>query len=708
MANESKQDNNKGKALAAALAQIEKQFGKGSIMKMNEQVHVAVPSVSTGSIKLDEALGIGGLPYGRIVEIYGPESSGKTTVTLQVLAAAQARGDTVAFIDAEHALDPSYAEKLGVKLDDLLISQPDTGEQALEITDTLVRSGAVNVVIIDSVAALVPKAEIEGEMGDSHMGLQARLMSQALRKLTASAKKNGVLIIFINQIRMKIGVMFGCFHYNARVLLEDGTTEKIGKIVNQDLDVKVMSWNPDTDRLEPRSILRKFNNGPADEFLQIVVEGGKSGKRNLPVTENHTIFTPTGEVSAGELKEGDMVLAKVPDFEWTEDQLQMLRGTCLGDGSIRQCSTSTAIFRFGHGLDQSDYLAWKHRCLGSMAGDIQTRNEAVFFDVTSSRTAYEWKKHLYEGKKRQVTDEYLAHLDARSLAVWYMDDGSFSGSSEKWGNGKALICNVALDDVSRQRVVRRLEEMGLGQVKLTRHGFQFNSEQTMKLHQMIAPYVHPSMEYKLAPRHRGQFKWSPEDTRPLEQVRFERAVPQRVLSIYTKPATRSRHKFDLEVEGLHNYIVDGVVVHNSPETTTGGNALKFYASMRLDIRRTGAIKKGDEIIGNETRIKVVKNKMAPPFKQVEVELLYGEGISKIRELLDYGLDLKIFEKSGAWYSVAGGERMGQGKENALEFLKENPEWQTKVEKVVRARLDDALKRAPVQVDQDNEEEPEDD
>lgn len=202
-------DDNKKKALAAALGQIERQFGKGAVMRMGDQPREAIPSVSTGSLGLDVALGIGGLPFGRIVEIYGPESSGKTTLTLQVIAEAQKMGKTCAFVDAEHALDPIYAEKLGVNLDDMLVSQPDTGEQALEITDMLVRSNAVDVLVVDSVAALVPKAEIEGEMGDSHVGLQARLMSQALRKITGNVKNANCLVIFINQIRMKIGVMFG-------------------------------------------------------------------------------------------------------------------------------------------------------------------------------------------------------------------------------------------------------------------------------------------------------------------------------------------------------------------------------------------------------------------------------------------------------------------------------------------------------------------
>ncbi|NBC47709.1 MAG: recombinase RecA [Gammaproteobacteria bacterium] len=326
-------DENRKKALAAALSQIEKQFGKGSVMRMGDAGAIPnVESVSTGSLGLDVALGIGGLPRGRVVEVYGPESSGKTTLTLHAVAEAQRAGGTAAFVDAEHALDPTYAEKLGVDMDDLLVSQPDTGEQALEITDMLVRSGAVDLVVIDSVAALTPKAEIEGEMGDSHVGLQARLMSQALRKLTANIKRSNAIVIFINQIRMKIGVMFG-----------------------------------------------------------------------------------------------------------------------------------------------------------------------------------------------------------------------------------------------------------------------------------------------------------------------------------------------------------------SPETTTGGNALKFYSSVRLDIRRIGSIKRGAEVVGNETRVKVVKNKMAPPFREVTFDILYGEGISREGEMVDLGVNAGIIEKSGAWYSYDG-NRIGQGKDNVRNFLKENPDLAAEIDAKVREAL----------------------
>jgi recombination protein RecA len=337
-------DDNKRRALSSALSQIEKQFGKGAVMRMGDSVAVPIETIPTGSLMLDLALGIGGLPRGRVVEVYGPESSGKTTLTLQVIAQAQKLGGACAFIDAEHALDPVYAEKLGVKVDDLLLSQPDTGEQALEIADMLVRSSAVDVVVIDSVAALTPRAEIEGEMGDQLPGLQARLMSQALRKLTGNIKRSNTMVIFINQLRMKIGAM-------------------------------------------------------------------------MP----------------------------------------------------------------------------------------------------------------------------------------------------------------------------------------------------------------------------GQ----------------------------------------------------------SPETTTGGNALKFYASVRLDIRRIGAVKKGDEIIGNQTKIKVVKNKLAPPFKQIVTEILYGEGISREGELIDLGSDNKIIEKSGAWYSY-GGERIGQGKDNARQYLKDNPTAAKEIEDKLRAALSPAKVAVPVE------------
>src|SRR6059058_3285254 len=276
-------------ALASALTQIERQFGAGSIMKMGDDAFVvAVQAVPTGALSLDLALGVGGLPRGRIIEIFGPESSGKTTLIYHVIAEAQQRGGICAFIDAEHAMDPTYAKRIGVDIDELLVSQPDHGEQALEIADLLIRSGAIDLVAIDSVAALTPRAELEGQMGDQTVGLQARMMSQAMRKLAGNLNRTQTLCLFTNQIREKVGVMFGCFHYDARVVLADGTTENIGKIVNQRLPVEVLSMDPATGEIVPRRVVDWYDNGETNDWLQFEVEaGGGSGRRKFACTPNH-------------------------------------------------------------------------------------------------------------------------------------------------------------------------------------------------------------------------------------------------------------------------------------------------------------------------------------------------------------------------------------------------------------------------------------
>src|SRR2546425_130924 len=314
-------------ALELAIAQIERQFGKGSIMRLGaggplEEIAV----IPTGALSLDVALGVGGLPRGRVTEIYGPESSGKTTLGLHVIAEAQRLGGIAAFIDAEHALDPIYAKKLGVNTDELLISQPDTGEQALEIAETLVRSNSVDVIVVDSVAALVPRAELDGDMGDSLPALHARLMSQALRKLTAAISRSGAVVVFINQIREKIGVMFGCFHYSTRVVLADGSRERIGRIVRERRAGEVLSWDPATGEVVPRRVVNWFDNGRADYFLQFEVSGGPAHRCCFAATPNHMIFTPRGEIPAGELDVGDDVLFAMPDYALTDDQQQLLLG----------------------------------------------------------------------------------------------------------------------------------------------------------------------------------------------------------------------------------------------------------------------------------------------------------------------------------------------------------------------------------------------
>jgi len=679
--------NDRRQALDLAIAQIERQFGKGSVMRLGaggalEEVAV----IPTGALSLDAALGVGGLPRGRVCEIYGPESSGKTTLALHVVAEAQGLGGIAAFIDAEHALDPIYAKKLGVNIDELLISQPDTGEQALEITETLVRSNAVDVIVIDSVAALVPRAELDGDMGDSLPGLQARLMSQALRKLTAAISRSGAVVIFINQIREKIGVMFGCFSYGTRVTLADGSQEKIGKIVNQRLPVDVLSWDPASGRIEPRRVVNWFDNGRAHHFLQFAVEGGRSGFRHLGVTENHVIFTPSGPVRAGDLQIGHEVLLSVEDYRLTADQLQVVLGGGLGDGSLRRTGAHSALFRVGHGEAQKDYLQWKHAMLEPFSRAIGRMGRGFGFETLAVAAFLDVWRELYEEGRRTVSAGALARLDARGLAVWYADDGSFAGSHARWGKGKAVLYNKSLPPSARLLVVDAIERLGLGRPRDDGRGFWFTAEQTARLHALVAPYVHSSVDYKLHQSQRGRFAWyPPAEPADFASRRFLRTIPARIAKRYVKPPTRSMHRFDLEVEGHHTYLADGIVVHNSPETTPGGRALKFYSSVRLDIRRMDAIKQGTESVGVHTKVKVVKNKLAPPFREAEFDVIYGEGISKAGTVLDAGVEQGLVEKSGTWYTYKN-ERIGQGRENAKKWLQENASALTDLEAKVRDAL----------------------
>jgi recombination protein RecA len=695
----------KHEALDVALGQIERQFGKGSVMKMSDRAAVSVGAVSTGSLALDLALGIGGLPRGRIVEVFGPESSGKTTLVYHVIAEAQRRGGICAFIDAEHAMDPTYAKHIGVDIDNLLVSQPDTGEQALEIAELLIRSGALDVVAVDSVAALTPKAEIEGEMGDSHVGLQARLMSQALRKLAGTLNRTDTICLFTNQLREKIGVMFGCFSASTRVVLADGTTEKIGKIVNQRLPVEVMSMDPRTGEITPRRIVNYFRNGQTDEWLHFeVAAAGGSGKRKFTCTANHVIFTPQGERPAGAIGVGDEVLVAVKHYALSPDQEQLILGGVLGDGSLRQVSAHNVSFRVGHGLEQEEYLRWKHEFLAPFARPVTPTGMGIGFDTIPMHQLAPLHEAAYAGNGRKcaVTADVVTALDARAIGVWYADDGTYSGSYERRGHGKAEICAKSLSREYRELLARRCEQLGMGLPTVTERGLLFSGERTRSFQERIAPYIHPSMAYKLHPDLRGRFDW-PTDTSDahLNGTRLRsrtslRPAPMQVLSKVAKPAPpRKRMRFDLEIEGNHTYLVDHVVVHNSPETTPGGRALKFYASVRLDIRRIETLKEGVEAIGNRIRVKVVKNKVAPPFKQAEFDILYGTGFSWEGTVLDVAVERKVVTKSGSYFSF-GDERLGQGRQNATAFLREHPDVTQQIlqtiqlevgpEQIVSARL----------------------
>jgi recombination protein RecA len=644
-------------------------------MKLGEaQQRMAVDAIPTGSIALDIALGVGGIPRGRVTEVFGPESSGKTTLVQHVIAEAQRTGGTCAIIDAEHALDPSYARQVGVDVDNLFISQPDSAEQALEIAEALVRSAAFDVVAIDSVAALVPRAELEGEMGDSHVGLQARLMSQALRKLTGAINRSHTALVFTNQLREKVGVMFGCFHYTSRVVLADGTSMKIGTLVNKKLPVEVLSLNHETGEFQPRRVVKWFNNGRTETFLKFTVErAGGSGRHTFSCTPQHQLLTPRGYRSAADLSEGGELMTMVPHF-LTDEGVQVALGSVLGDGSLRRIGRHTASLRIGHGAAQDAYCTWKHGLFAGLSRAL-TRNArcGLSFDT---RGCYEFgsvRKMAYTGPRKDPSAELVDSLTPLAIAIWYMDDGTFDSRRKN----RCSICFKGLSGEAQERLRAWFEGRGVTPRLNPLGRLDFDVVATRALHQMIAPYVHPSMDYKLLPAERGKFV----DVAPLVRPTLKPAAMP-VVSVVEKPRTRGMNRFDIEVEGNHNYCVDRVVVHNSPETTPGGRALKFYASVRLDVRRIDSIKQGTDVVGSRVKVKVVKNKVAPPFRVAEFDIMYNEGISKEGGLLDLAVELGLVKKTGAFFSY-GETRLGQGRENAREFLKRNAEIAHEIERLIR-------------------------
>jgi len=600
-------------------------------------------------------------------------------------------GGVAAFIDAEHAFDPVYAKNCGVNTDELLVSQPDTGEQALGICETLVRSNAIDVIVVDSVAALVPRAEIEGDMGDSLPGLQARLMSQALRKLSGAIAKSKTAVIFLNQLRMKIGVMFGCFHYDARVILADGSAEKIGKLVNQKLPVEVMSYNQTTGQFEPRPVVNWFNNGPTDTFLQFTVAANEgSGRHCFACTPNHLLLSEFGYKPAEELHVGDRLMTMVEHY-LSPIQEQVVIGSLLGDGSFRKASDFNTSLRIGHGAKQDAYCLWKQSLFEGLIGAQATNSRGGHsFDTIPMYELTALAEQNYDQNGKHPSQSLIDRLTPLALAIWYMDDGTFDSERQN----RCSICCPAFPLEKQQAMVRWFQQQGIAATLDGRGRINFGVTETPKLHALIAPFVHPSMDYKLLPEYRGRFV-------PLETTaqRTSKAVPLPIVDIHVKPETRGKNRFDLEVEGNHSYVVDGVVVHNSPETTTGGNALKFYASVRLDIRRIETIKSGQESIGMRARVKVVKNKVAPPFRQAEFDIMYNEGISREGNVLDIATEMEIVRKSGAWFYL-GEDRLGQGRENVKEFLKENPALTDEIERLIRdqATLSGAATVAPVSDD----------
>jgi len=631
-------------------------------MKLGDQAHLYdIDVIHTGSIVLDNALGVGGVPRGRVVEIFGPESSGKTTVGLHIIAQAQRQGGTAAFIDAEHALDPLYAKNLGVNVDELLISQPDTGEQALEIVEALVRSGAIDVIVVDSVAALVPRAEIEGEMGDSHVGLQARLMSQALRKLTGVISKSNTCAIFINQIREKVGVMFGCLDYETPVVQADGRRRPIGRVVNQHESPPILTFDRQSGQVREGKIVGWYRNGPAASFVEIKVASGKADPNRLRLTPNHPVLTPDGFRPAGELKVGDLVMTVAEgggDAMWSVARGWLIAGGRLhtDGGAIRVRSP-----RLDFGL-----LAWEKR----LAPGLSRARAHLETPVLPSAFL---RDEIADLGRRAYQPAFFEHLDALALAVWTIEGGRLEGDrlvlpAYLTPEGLAALAKTLTDRFGldcEMRIFGLTSEVIVAGPALAR------------LLKLVAPFMPPEP---------GQAK------EPPAQVGGWQVVPRPVIEIEADVAVRSKQRFDIQVEHSHTFVASGVIVHNSPEVTPGGRALKFYASVRLDVRRIEAIKQGTEVVGNRTRVRVVKNKVAPPFRVADFDILYGHGISREGSLIDLGTETKVLQKSGSWFSY-GDLRIGQGRESTRDYLKSHPELAEEIDTKIR----ESLLSAPVHV-----------
>jgi recombination protein RecA len=475
--------------------------------------------------------------------------------------------------------------------------------------------------------------------------------------------------------------MFGCFDHSTGVTLADGTQEKIGEIVDQRLPAEVLSYDAERDEVVPRTVTNWFDNGPTDGFLRFTVakpSEGESGQ--FACTPNHLIRTPGGWREAAELCEGDRVLQTVTTY-LSDEQWEVVLGSLMGGGTLSRDDGRAARLRFEHGVGEIAYAEWKASLLSNISVDRRVDARGAVQHETQPLAELEGlRRSVFLADRMVLSDEHLKQLTPRALAICYMDSGDLA-------DGPADQAEIEVERLapgSRERLRQHLRDAwgltGELTTKAATAVLRFSHEATPKLENLIAAHVHPSMEHKLSPAHRERFADQTLVGEPAERLM---ALP--ITSVAWEPAAEGSHRYDLEVDGTHNYFVDGVMVHNSPETTPGGRALKFYSSVRLDVRRIESLKDGNDAIGNRVRVKVVKNKVAPPFRQAEFDLMYGTGISKEGALLDLGVDHGVVKKAGAWYTYEG-EQLGQGRENAKKFLAEHDDVAQAITKQLHEQL----------------------
>ena len=610
-----------------------------------------VETFSSGSIAIDDAIGVGGLPVGRIIEMFGPESCGKTTISLSAIASAQVANRICAFIDAEHALDPKLAVGCGVDWNSLLFYQPNYGEKALMMVEKFLENG-VDVVVVDSVAALIPKQEFEGEIdGKDAIGAQSRMMSKALRKLVGVINRTEGTVIFINQIREKIGTMFGCLHADNLINFVNGESKTIKEIVDNKIEGEVWSYDDEKGFIKSKIIDWHYNGDVIDrhDYLSINIKGpgNKNGRMNITVTPDHEVLTENGFIKAENLSIGDKLVTKQPTL-MSGTYGKFLCGIICGDSHITNSSgylNSHLVIR--DNIDK-EYALWKVKMLSQHANmEFKEYNyNGMIVYTSNSHSELTQLKEKYPNRDPDLLFDNFSWL---GFAVWIMDDACYNK-----GRYVLSIKRFKGDFNKIDEISKKLDDIGLWHHKSYGGSIIFDKDVSDKISNHISNYIPICMRHKLP----GKYALNNQYSINLDYEDGYSVYYPEIMSIREASGKqmKNKSKYDISIDNdCHNYMTggqhNGVIVHNSPETTPGGRALKFASTLRIEVKRTESILKNGKSIGNKLRVTIVKNKLAIPYHKAEVDLIFGKGVDNTKDIFLKAVEYGIVEKKGStWHS----------------------------------------------------------